>query len=287
MSTHTTENGKRNVGVDELECKSLPSVNSIKDRYYLVDSEHHQGIAIVDEDMIIYGKDDRYHLKGWRIIVSKKSKRFVAVYRIEDDGTESAVVVDQDVTIVLNLNDEGERWEGPVLDEMPFGWGKRFDKDGVLMYEGFSVNDKYCLYGREYYTDVGIVRYEGTWCDGMRCGRGVLFDKHGQKVYEGEWVNDAQLIERELVVENPIRLPPFTSLLESLTVGDHCCNEASSLLLNDLPRLKVVDIGNESFGAEGQELQLSCLHCPELVSLTLGNEVMKGFTKVLIQGLMW
>ena len=126
MSTHTTENGKRNVGVDELECKSLPSVNSIKDRYYLVDSEHHQGIAIVDEDMIMYGKDDRYHLKGWRILASKKNKRFTEVYRIEDDGTESAVVIDQDVTIVLNLNDEGERWEGPVLDEMPFGWGKAF-----------------------------------------------------------------------------------------------------------------------------------------------------------------
>ena len=107
------------------------------------------------------------------------------------------------------------------------------------MYEGFSVNDKYCLYGREYYTDVGTVRYEGNWCDGMRCGRGMLFDKRGQKVFEGEWVNDTNAIERELVVTEVALLPPFTSLLESLTVGESCCNANESLLLNDLPRLRV------------------------------------------------
>ena len=72
MSMHTTENGERSTSADELTNNSLPSFNSIRDRYYLVDSEHHQGIAIVDEDIIMYGKDDRYHLKGWRIVASKK-----------------------------------------------------------------------------------------------------------------------------------------------------------------------------------------------------------------------
>ena len=29
---------------------------------------------------------------------------------------------------LLNLSDEGERWEGDVLDDQPFGWGVLYDK---------------------------------------------------------------------------------------------------------------------------------------------------------------
>ena len=287
MSVDSGENRKEETSTCESDCNSLPSFDSTRERFFLVDSEHHQGIAIVDEDTLVYGKDDRDHPKGVRIVASKGGKRFTAVYRIEDDATEYRVQFDQDTATILNLNDEGERWEGSILGRMPFGWGKRFDEDGALMYEGFSVNDKYCLYGREYYPDVGTLRYEGNWCDGMRCGRGVLFDKRGRKVYEGEWVNDTNVIERELMVTDPSLLPPFTSLLESLTVGENCCNANEDLLLNDLPRLKVVSIGNNSFGAENQDLLLSCVNCPELVSITLGDTVMKGFTRIMIQGSMW
>ena len=287
MSADSGENRKEEPSTCESDCNSLPSYDSTRERFFLVDSEHHQGIAIVNEDTLVYGKDDRDHPKGMRIVASKSGKRFTAVYSIEDDGTEFSVQFDQDTATILNLNDEGERWEGSILDRMPFGWGKRFDEDGALMYEGFSVNDKYCLYGREYYPDVGTVRYEGNWCDGMRCGRGVLFDKRGQKVYEGEWVNDTNAIEKELVVTDPSLLPPFTSLLELLTVGENCCNANESLLLNDLPRLKVVSIGSNSFGAENQELLFSCVNCPELVSITLGDTVVKGFTRIRIQGLVW
>ena len=287
MSADSGENRKEEPSTCESKCNSLPSFDSTRERFFLVDSEHHQGIAIVDEDTLVYGRDDRYDLKGVCIVASKGGKRFTVVYRIEDDGTESSVSFDQDTATILSMNDEGERWEGPILDGMPFGWGKRFDVDGALMYEGFSVNDKYCLYGREYYTDVGTVRYEGNWCDGMRCGRGVLFDKRGQKVYEGEWVNDTNVIERELVVTEVALFPPFTSLLESLTVGENCCNANDDLLLNDLPRLKVVSIGSNSFGAENQELLFSCQNCPELVSITLGDTVMKGFTRITIQGSVW
>ena len=287
MSVDSGENRKEETSTCESDCNSPPSFDSTRERFFLVDSEHQQGIAIVDEDTLVYGKDDRDHPKGMRIVASKSEKRFIAVYSIEDDGTESSVQFDQDTATILNLNDEGERWEGPILDGMPFGWGKRFDEDGALMYEGFSVNDTYCLYGREYYTDMGTVRYEGNWCDGMRCGRGMLFDKRGQKVYEGEWVNDTNAIERELIVTEVALFPPFTSLLESLTVGENCCNANESLLLNDLPRLKVVRIGNNSFGAENQELLFSCVNCPELVSITLGDTVMKGFTRIMIQGSVW
>ena len=121
MSADSGENRKEETSTCESECKSPPSYNSTRDRFFLVDSEHQQGIAIVDEDTLVYGKDDRDHPKGMRIVASKCSKRFTAVYSIDDDGTEYSASFDQDTATILNLNDEGERWEGSILDGMPFG----------------------------------------------------------------------------------------------------------------------------------------------------------------------
>ena len=38
---------------------------------------------------------------------------------------------------VLDLSDEGERWEGDVLHNKPYGWGVLYDKEGEKAYEGF------------------------------------------------------------------------------------------------------------------------------------------------------
>ena len=38
---------------------------------------------------------------------------------------------------VLDLNDEGARWEGDVLDNQPYGWGVLYDSENRMVYEGF------------------------------------------------------------------------------------------------------------------------------------------------------
>ena len=91
MSVDSGENRKEETSTCESDCNSPPSFDSTRERFFLVDSEHQQGIAIVDEDTLVYGKDDRDHPKGMRIVASKSEKRFIAVYSIEDDGTESSV----------------------------------------------------------------------------------------------------------------------------------------------------------------------------------------------------
>ena len=42
---------------------------------------------------------------------------------------------------VLDLNDEGERWEGEVHQGQPYGWGVLYDKEGEKKYEGFRIGD--------------------------------------------------------------------------------------------------------------------------------------------------
>ena len=37
---------------------------------------------------------------------------------------------------VLDLNDDGERWEGDVLRDQPYGWGVLYDSENRRSYEG-------------------------------------------------------------------------------------------------------------------------------------------------------
>ena len=78
---------------------------------------------------------------------------------------------------VLDLSDDGERWEGDVLHNQPYGWGVYYDKDNNKVYEGFRLKDVNMCYGRSYYADIQQLEYEGDICEGKRWGRGVQFDR--------------------------------------------------------------------------------------------------------------
>ena len=42
---------------------------------------------------------------------------------------------------VLDLNDDGERWEGDVLQNEPYGWGVLYDSENRMAYEGFRIGE--------------------------------------------------------------------------------------------------------------------------------------------------
>ncbi|KAK8832943.1 hypothetical protein WA577_005318, partial [Blastocystis sp. JDR] len=97
---------------------------------------------------------------------------------------------------VLDLNDDGERWEGDVLNNKPYGWGVLYDSENRRVYEGFRVGDVKVCYGRSHYPEVGVIEYEGEWFEGKRWGRGVQYDRNGSTVFDGEWMNDEHLNKR-------------------------------------------------------------------------------------------
>ena len=55
---------------------------------------------------------------------------------------------------VLNLNDDGERWEGDVLNNEPYGWGVLYDSENRRSYEGFRIGNVNVCYGTQYYSDI-------------------------------------------------------------------------------------------------------------------------------------
>ena len=75
------------------------------------------------------------------------------------------------------------------------------------------------------------------------------------------------------------------SALEELTIGDGCFNYVSKVRVVGLKKLKSVAIGANSFQNESNDSELIVSNCPELVSLSVGNESFKGFKEMKLSGL--
>ena len=68
--------------------------------------------------------------------------------------------------------------------------------------------------------------------------------------------------------------------LEALTIGDGCFNYVSKVSVVGLKKLKYVAIGANSFQNESNDSELIVSDCPELTSLSIGNESFKGFKEM-------
>ena len=147
---------------------------------------------------------------------------------------------------VLDLNDDGERWEGDMLQNEPYGWGVVYDSENRMVYEGFRIGNLNVCYGTRYYSDIGVIEYEGEWCDGKRWGRGVQYDRTGKVVSKREWMND-QHIRRRMMLKEENQL--LHSRIEKLIVKDHSCNERkwATLDLSFMFHLRLLEVGDKCF----------------------------------------
>ena len=172
---------------------------------------------------------------------------------------------------VLDLSDDGERWEGDVMNNQPCGWGVLYDSENRRVYEGFRIRGVNVCYGRSYYPDVVVIEYEGEICEGKRWGRGILYNRNGNTMLGGEWMNDSIRMEKrvvlnednqflhnhieELIVEtNSFNGTEWAALdlslissLRLLQVGDECFKYVNEVKLIGLNQLERVVIGDNSF----------------------------------------
>ena len=148
---------------------------------------------------------------------------------------------------VLDLSDDGERWEGDVLDNQPYGWGVLYDSENRMVYEGFRIGDVNVCYGTKYYSDVQKVEYKGGICEGKRWGRGTLFDRTGKTVFDGEWMNDDNQIDKRVVLNEEIQF--LHSHIEELIIENNSCNgpEWTALDFSFISHLRLLDVGDECF----------------------------------------
>ncbi|KAK8813716.1 hypothetical protein WA556_000288 [Blastocystis sp. ATCC 50177/Nand II] len=212
---------------DETLLSSLVEIRFIDGTMHAV-----EGVWRRDEEVLVeIGKE--------RVIeVNVKKKELMQLNGKDMNGIER--------NQVLDLSDDGERWEGDVLNDEPYGWGVLYDSENRMAYEGFRIGDLNVCYGIRYYSDVGVMEYEGEWCEGKRWGRGIQYDRTGNIVYDGEWFDDEQVTKRVVLSEENQLLHNH---IEELIVSNGCCNkeERSVFDLSPLPYLKTLHVGNRCF----------------------------------------
>ena len=209
---------------------------------------------VKDSHLVMYEHDGLY---GYHIGLAEKSHSVVVelrlngVIEVDVESGELLRVNGEDVSgiehnQVLDLSDDGERWEGDVLHNQPYGWGVLYDSENRRVYEGFRVGDVNVCYGRSYYPENQKVEYEGGICGGMRWGRGIQYDRNGNTVFEGEWMNNEPLSKRVVVNEENQLLHNH---IEDLIVENNSCNgpEWTALDLSLMSNLRVFVVGYECF----------------------------------------
>ena len=174
---------------------------------------------------------------------------------------------------VLDLSDDGERWEGDVKNNQPYGWGVLYDSENRMVYEGFRVGEVNVCYGRSFYPDVQKVEYDGGICEGKRWGRGTLFDRTGKTVFDGEWMNDDNMIEKRVVLNEENQL--LHSHIEELIVESNSCNgrEWTALDLGFLSHLRLLEVGDGCFKYVNE---VKLIGLSKLERMVIGK---KSFTK--------
>ena len=96
---------------------------------------YHEGIAVVSTVLVELNRE--------RVVeVDIQAKQLLKVNGESVNGIEH--------NRVLDLNDDGERWEGDVLSNQPYGWGVLYDSENRMVYEGFRIGDVNVCYGRSY-----------------------------------------------------------------------------------------------------------------------------------------
>lgn len=168
---------------------------------------------------------------------------------------------------VLDINNNGERWEGDTLYNKPFGYGFYYSAENSPVYAGFVFNDKYVCYGSCYYPNSKLIEYIGCFYNGMKHGKGKLYDKKGNTIYDGDWSLDNPISsECHITPSNQDTLIHYG--LEEIEIDSNCCNSIESFIIRDYSKLTKLTIGDKSC-CKVKYFEIN--NCSVLEEITIGN----------------
>lgn len=154
---------------------------------------------------------------------------------------------------VIDLARSGRRWEGGMLNNLPFGYGCEYSDNDNLIYQGFRMGSMNVCYGTEYRdSSVSNQRlFSGHFFNGKRHSLGVMYDLQGEVDYEGEW-SDNNTVKTESI-DILTCIPGGDEIvlsIEQLVIGSNIGNTDKIPLLRISPffsHLKSIHIGANSF----------------------------------------
>lgn len=244
-------------------------------------------------------------------IILTATKSGITELIVVEDGKEvervDATMIEHKV--IIDLSDEGDRWEGDVYKGQPCGLGTLWDSNNNMVFEGIRVNGLFECFGTLYYSELHAVEYKGEWCGGKRNGQGIQYDRNGKVVYEGPWCNDSHdktsngshdktpngshdkvsngshdKTSNDVVFT---KLDPFDNLystVETIRIKNFTPSSFVSFSFHYLPSLTKVFFEGKALSDEAINGSFSVYSCPRLTSFVMKPMSCQSMTSFSIYG---
>lgn len=212
-------------------------------------------------------------LSGSSLLYDIQRKAVVSVYTFCEGkliGCEEVAIPCCDRCIVDACG--GYRWEGPCYNGMLYEEVEEYNEDNSLVFRGYYFRDHRCGVGEEYYSfqqPSPVMMSRGYWCGDKLYGAVEVYDRNGDYVSDKTFIGDAEVdsavvlsalpeprlstITEHLTVVDGVEMARSSVdlsdcvALQSLHIGDRCFTQARRFIIRQLPRLRTVEIGDNSF----------------------------------------
>ena len=246
---------------------------------------------------------------GYQLLVAdvdRKTKMMMWTAKSMEEKMENVDWDEWKENDIIDLNNIGSYWEGGVLNGCErCGYGREYNDENNLVFEGFMLGEKKVCHGKEYRgirgEKNGLV-YEGGYVNSARDGFGRLYNLNGEIEYEGEWMDNhplAGISEKNLVWENgddlvipvlteelsvikgfyndealtTLHFPPLLNRLKKINIRSDCFKYVREFVVKGLDELEELEIACSSFriSHESREDGRCCItNCPKLRLLDIG-----------------
>lgn len=206
-------------------------------------NEHHF-LTIVGNCISQFSTDENGIKTIIRVNVRTKTMKVYSVD--ENNGSTELDLCNLMHNGIFDMSNEGDRWEGDLLNGYPFGWGQYYDSDNFLLYEGFIYEKQYVCYGNLFHKCNHQIRYSGMFYNGTLTGYGILFKPNGEMMAGDCWIQDhivSSILKASIWCEDTTKIH---SLLKVISIGNHSYNHntLTKLSFSYYPYLNKLVIGN-------------------------------------------
>ena len=234
-------------------------------------------------------------------VVDYQVKKILHCIEFTNEGTGYSLEITP-YDDIIDLNDNGARWEGECVNGIPCGWGCYYDEEGALEYEGFRFGKNNICYGCYYHPDLHTVEYMGSIHNGKRVGKGTLYGRLGEVVYNGYWLNDVPVYNEQIGYIHS--LSTFVSIhpsddcllnvsvlrdLKRLVISSCSCRHIRSLSITNALKLEIIKIESFSFTSllresclQSEDCSLVISACPLLREVAIEDQCFRGSRKCVI-----
>lgn len=229
-------------------------------------------------------------IDGEVIIANLTDHSFLFVGNVQDSYVTISKDLNQICEEIIDLDEGGNRWEGQVLDGIPFGWGCHYDGDSSICYKGFRIGNRNVCYGTLYHSHCSSshVYYEGNFCNSLKWGWGSVYDRKDNCLYKGVFFNNTNDFKELSVQSQSLSVENFHTFVENLIISDNSCVALPTFVIESHPNLRTVIIGALCYSEKHEdETRFTMIDLPQLEIVKIGMQSFEYFTQFTMRSIVF